>query len=900
MEGIDDYYVWQRRTHHGIRYRKAGLPFPESVEIGLEFNAALERKDKLDQHLLTNAVILEICEFAKTVTRSQKYFLFEILEFNFDLGVDVDNDMQYYEYATRVHNKIKQLKDTVKLRPCKWVETFPLPDPDVIKASTESEVPKRYYPKRNKTTDISVLTDDSKIKESPENQKSESDGVPSSAFILKRKGGFRLKLTGGGYPFCKRTGVTLAVRPHETPKQKLSPNLVTIGLMIELLDFSRALCGTHKQIVNDIVKQNFGLELDKIMFRLQLNKLIERKNACLTVENKNAFRKETFQVQYKRVREQKYKKRKNPDTDFHDLEKLTVASKRRETLKHRDSDAQEIWQDSDLSYMCPVDCETEMQSGAEARIEKNDLGSFSGTAVETKPSVSSDAQKEEEGEAFLCPVQPQAISNNFHPKDRSPKTKRNLFSEDGIGDKKVKTPKQKLWMRRATRSRQLLRSSGVNDLFAHCREIGLDFNVSSGNKQNLDLELLTNWVLLEIFKFAIAMTKSLRTFLFDVLGNNFHLSFQDDTHLRIFIYYIITKEKYLQNHPDRKKAAFLSSPFPFPEVYNIVDVTSYSQTELELEQEQQANWDLSGSASNHQKHVSRHPFCRKLGINLWSSKEVPESKKLDLTALTTGAVLEVFSFTRELCGSVNEIVNDVLEHNFDVDLRNRASKAAQVMQRWYATQKSLMKKQNLSPKTNSWLNMVVPLNSPSQPSLQTPSYSGPVNLDTDDVKVDPKKRSSSGNAPQDTDFSSYHICKKIGLDLEVDSKSEAKTKLDLQVLTREVLFEVHQYVEQNCNRYVPALYEILEYNFDLSSQSHRKVEFAWSIASQVIAMVGKNGRKGGYLSKVFELPMEVSESAQIVCKEESEDSLDEPDFRVKDDIVFVRKLKPVDLEVELE
>ncbi|KAF3705439.1 hypothetical protein EXN66_Car021130 [Channa argus] len=895
MEGIDDYYVWQRRIYHGIRCQKVSLPFPESVKIGLEFNAALEREEKLDQHLLTNAVMLEICEFAKTVTRSEKYFLFEILEFNFDLGVDADNDMQSYEYATRVHNKIKQLKDATKLRPHKWAETFPLPDPDIIKASTESEVPKRYYPKRNKITDISLLTDGSKNRQSPENQKRASDRVTSSAFILKRKGGFRLKRTGEGYPFCKKTGVNLAVRPHEPPKHKLAPNLVTIGLMMELLDFSRALCGTHKQMVNDIVKQNFGLELDKIMFHIQLNKLIEKKNACLTPEDKDTFRKEMFQVQYKK-REQKYKKRKNPDTDFNDLEKLTVASKRRETLRHRDSDAQEIWQDSDLSYMCPVDFETEMQSGAEAETEKNDLESLSGTAVETKLSVSLDAQKEEEKEAFRFPAQPQTISNNYHLKDRSPKTKGGLFSEDKIGDKKVKTAKQKLWMRRAARCKQLLRLSRVNDLFAHCREIGLDFNVGSGNKQNLDLQLLTNWVLLEVFKFATAMTKSLRSFLFDILGNNFHLSFHDDTHLRNFIYYIITKEKVLQTHPDRKKAKFLSSPFQFPKVYNIVDVTSYSQTELELEQKQQENWDLSGSGTSHQKQVKRHPYCRKLGVNLWSSKELPENKKLDLTALTTGAVLEIFSFTRELCGSVREIVNDVLEHNFDVHLQGRTSEAARVMKKWYVTQKSLMKKQSMSPKINRWLNMVVPLNSQSQ----FKTHSGPVDLDTEDVKLDTTKEALTLNTPQYTEISRYHICKKIGLDLEIDSKSQTKTKLDLEVLTRGVLFEVHQYVEQNCNRYVPALYEILEYNFDLSSQSHRKVEFAWSIASQVIAMVGKNGRKEGYLSKVFELPMEFSECPQIVCKEEQEDSFDEPDFSDEDDIVFVRKLQPVDLEVELE
>lgn len=150
----------------------------------------------------------------------------------------------------------------------------------------------------------------------------------------------------------------------------------------------------------------------------------------------------------------------------------------------------------------------------------------------------------------------------------------------------------------------------------------------------------------------------------------------------------------------------------------------------------------------------------------------------------------------------------------------------------------------------------------------------------------------------------YQNCKEIGLDLDLSSKSETKTKLDLKVLTRGVLFELHQYVQQNYNRYVPALYEILEYNFDLSSQSHRKVEFAWSIASQVLAMTGKKCRKGDYLTKVFELPFEAPkfpESSQVVFKEEPKDDFGEPDLNNdNDDLVFVRKLKPVDMEVEIE
>nr|XP_020470851.1 uncharacterized protein LOC109968714 [Monopterus albus] len=898
MGDIDEYHIWQQRIHQGIRYQKGAVPFPESVKIGLEFNAALERKETLDPSLLTNAVMLELCQFAKTVTKSEKYFLFEMLEYNFDLGVDVANDLQCYEYAACVHNKIKLLKEQIKSKPHKWNEAFLLPDVNSMMAFLESVGPGRYHPKKNKVVDSSLLTDVGKNCHFSETLKAGSNGVATSMFIMKKRGGVWLKLTDSLYPFCSKLGVTLAVQPNETAKQKLDPSLVTNGVMMELLDFSRVLCGTETRIVNSLVKKNFGHEFDRLQFRVQYNKLAERKYACLSTAARDAFRKETFKVQIGK-REQSSRKRKNPGTDDQELAKITIVSKRRKTLRHRGSDTQDTLQDSNLSYICPVDFETETQSGTAVRPEQIKPENLSGVAAETQLAESVDVKQEEE-EVFISPAQPQTNGHSsdmshFHLKDQSLKALSNLFSEDKNEDINVRTPKQRLWIRRANRSKQILKSSRVNDLFAHSRAIGLDFNVGSGNKQNLDLQLFTNWMLLEVFKFATGMTKSLGRFLSEILISNFSLVLVDELHQRNFIFYFITKEKNIQNHPDRQKREFLNSQFKCPEVYNMVDVTSNFQSEKEVETVQQIDCDSSTLTANWQTEEEPYPFCKRIGLNLWSTEERPASQKLALSVLTTGAVLEIFSFVRELCGSVPDTVNDVLEHNFDLELRSGATKAAQVIQRWYLIQKSLMKKQSMTPKIYRWLNRVVPLNGHSP----SPAGSGVQGLDSGDVKPSTARRARSRNVCQVEKANSYHFCKEIGLKLDVGLKSEAKPKLDLQVLTRGVLFEMHRYVEQHSNRYVPTLYEILEYNFDLSSQSHRKVEFAWSIASQVIAMVRKNGRTEDYLTRVFELPMEVSESSQTVCKEEPEDGFGKLGFN-DDDIMFVRKLKPVDIEVEIE
>ncbi|TKS83360.1 hypothetical protein D9C73_017472 [Collichthys lucidus] len=887
MDDTDD-YIWQRRIRHGVRNQKSAVLFPLSVEIGLEFNAAVEKKEKLDLSLLTNGVMLELCDFAKMVTKSELYFLFEMLEFNFDLGVDLDNEWHCYEYAKRVHGKIKQVREQVKFKPHRWKETFGLPDQNAIKKLIDgSEQLESSYPKRNNLVDISVLTDSSKNGQSSGNQEAESNTAESGVPVTQKVG-----RTGGVYPFCRELGVNMTFRPDDEPKQKLDPNLVTIGVMMELFNFSTVLCGTHNTIVFDLVKHNFGHDLDRTHFCMQLTKLTKRRYACQTAEDREALLKKPFQVYIQKLNQNRIK-RKTPEVDDQELDTLTMANKRRETLRDNNKDINEFLHDSDLSYMCPVDFEAEMESGTEAGPEETKSDSLSGAAALEINSAVSLGVKQEEEEVFVSPVLPQTNGHNYslhnsHPKNKI-KSVADLFFEVKNDHMNVKTLKQKVWMRRATRSRQILNSLRVNDVFAHCRGIALDFNVGSGNKQKVDLKLLTNCVLLEIYRFATAMTKSLRSSLFDVLNNNFNFVLQDEVHQRNFLPYIMVKEKALQNHPHKQNMEFLSSPFRFPKVYSNV-----FQTGKDAETEQQARWDSPALATSQQVNTELYPFCNKLGLNLWLTEERPASEKLDLTTLTKGAVLEIFSFIRELCGEVREIVNDILEHNFDLDLQSGVTMAAQMIQRWYATHKSVMKTHSSS--INRWLNKAVPLKRDSKPPKLT-TGNCMEKVDAEDLKLSKDTRAFNGNMRQ---VKSYNICEEIGLDLNIRPKSKAKTKLDLKLLTRGVLFELHQYVRQNSERYVPTLYEILEYNFDLSSQNHRKVEFAWSIASQVLAMTGKKSRKEDYLSKVFELPFEDSEPSQVVCKEEPEDDFGELDLNDNSDIMFVRELRPVDIEVTVE
>lgn len=885
MDGMND-YIWQRRIQHGVRYQKGVVPFPESVEIGLEFNAALERKEKLDESLLSAGVMVDICDFAKTVTKSEKYFLFEMLEFNFDLGVDKDNDKQCYAYASRIHNKIKILKDQIKCKPRRFTETFLLPNQNTIMRFTQPKSGQGYCPKWNKVVDASVLTDGSKNGQSSENQMAESNGAVSSLCVIKRRGG--TKLIGDAYPFCKELGVTLIFQSDDPLRQKLDRSLVTNGVMMELLDFSKVLCGTHTAIVCDLVKQNFGLEMDKMQFRMCVSKLMERRYVCINTMSRDAFRKEPFKVPTKKL-EQNCRKRKKPDTDSEEVRRLTEASEGWGTLTNGDDDG-------DLSYMCPVDFETEMQSGTEAKPDKMMIGScFTGTAAEPASAVALVKAAQKRQKLPLLPPRPNSHhASLFKPCPKTISTLRvsDLMSEDKTEEKRVKDLKQKLWMRRATRSKQILKSCRVNDLFSNCRKIALDFNVGSGNKQKVDLNLLTNHVLWEVYRFANSLKKSAQSFLLEILGLNFNFVPTDEMQQRNLISYMMSKEKILQSNPDRWKMEFLSRPFRFPEVYNIVDATS----ECHAGMTQELDVEPPASATNQQMDVEPHKYCSQLGLDLWSTEQRLANQKLDLNVLTSGAVFEIFSFVRELCGEVHEIVNDILEHNFEVDLRSGGMAAAKVIQRWCTTHRFLIKNRYKSPNAQRWLNTVVPLNGDGKIGPKPLTRNHREDLDTEDVK--PSRQALDAKMQQVKKVNSYCICKKIGLDLQINRKSEPKKKLDLQLLTRGALLEIHQYVEQNSKRYVPSLYEILEYNFDLSPLKHGKVEFAWSIASKAIVIADKISRKGDYLNKVFELPFEVSQCSQI--KEEPEDEFSEPDLHDNSGVMFVRELKAVDIEVEIE
>lgn len=842
---ISDNYVWQIRIRWAFRSTKTPYPFPHASELGVEFNPSFKREEKIDLALLNKGTAIDIYNFVKAVTKSEIYFLFEILDFNFELGISTDDPL-CHAFALRIHTAAKLLRTQSISRPGLFVskssEIFTLPE-SIFHPST-------YIPQdsifRNDYPQIDI------------------DRRKGNPILLKKSFGRTIQLSMDCFPLCKDLGVALVLDPAKAPMPKLDPTLLTCGVVVEVLEFARILCGTTKlQILIELWSHNFGEVCDRNYLGLQLRSISVGKYFA-TPEQKEAFRREPFEFLVRKARPEK---RKAAIEDLDVDEVLPYRTKRRPTWNHLGDDY--VWEDTEESYMCPVEFETDIPTNLEIGEDNSDVEEFKDEEYEDEivnvdvetvlPETLTIPEKLKEQHA------PSKHTNRPQNLEKLPIDQ--IYSKDIYLSMDHKTLKQKEWTRRSVRIQEILSKPGkMTDVFSHCKQIGLDFNVGSGRRQQLDMTTLTNHTLYELNRFGMVLSRSLSALLCHFLESNFNLSFQNEQYQCNVLFYLINKERAALLQASNEE--YLNTPIQFPEGYNIVDVTGDTESDDDLEIEVS---DLS---------KSEFPYCAKIGIDLWSFESRPLGKKLDLAAMTHGAWLEMITFGRRLCSKPLELVSDVLEHNYDIDLEDSSTEDSIGLNKWFSLQKRMYKKTFLAIRGSTWLAEMVNLKQYARPQIK------PTVIQT----------TTTPTAPPKPEFT-YDICKEIGLDLNVGLKSDGKQKLDFQLLTRGALFEVHHYVETKCKRYVPTLYQILEYNFDLSSQKHRKVEFAWSIAAQVLAMVRKKERKGGYMKQVFELPFEF-EDTEDICKEETEDM--EIGADNDEDVTFVQKLIPVDMSVEIE
>ena len=835
MNCTDIEYIWQSRIHSGFNYKRKPGPFTDAAAIGLDFNVACKRKTKLDLSLLTNGVMLDINDFGKASAGSVKYLVSDILEYNFDTGMD--NDKQRYVFTNRIIAKIASLK-----KYSQQDEVFLLPDPNTFNLSVLSEVQSRPYTNLCEFFVNSTPRGHERIHE--DEASTASDHVDQDGETEQVDKATKCTVVKGLYPRCDAIGLDLYIRPINTPKQKLDTSFLTSQVIFEVLKFVRKVCGTQRQTVLDLLHHNFDLSASYSCIWEKILQIRHSRNYLIQLDAKQAFRKKPciFVQKKKKIQNRGWKRRWVNDYDSQALASLTKHGKRKRKPKYDDvfCDFGHLPHDRKLS---PTSY-TEMDAMQESQtVEQSDTFCDPVHDCYPRPAV-----------PFSCISDGEALPGQF--------------SEDGSSGIVVPMEKLRLWKRRTMRSQQILTT-----WFKHKKTL-LDFNIGSGIKLNTDLQLITDDDLEDMFKFACHMGRTQSKFHLEIFQNNFRLNPLDSVQTR-FTLQVNTKIKALHSRLGEKSADFLNTVVNFPGSYSMVDIISSSTTAKTVTQT---------SATFLEPSMEKYPFCMEMGINLLAVEERPLNERLDLGLLTNGALLEVNSFVGKLCGNVWEVMYDVLEHNFDVN--RQSGEIMQALQKWCSLQIALSRGSKAFGELNMCIDKIIQAN-PSR-TKERPF----IQVSAEELKLE-----------KSVHCDPYPLCKELQINLEVNLKQEARAKLDLQVLTRAVIYEIHRYVVENPHKenYVPVLYKILEDNFDLSSQLHRRCKFALAIASQVKALAGNLSgfrRKGDYPNKVFELPFEFPISEQVVVKEEPEDGYCELDD--DDNIEFVCHLIPVDIEVKLD
>ncbi|XP_034000004.1 uncharacterized protein LOC117493516 [Trematomus bernacchii] len=360
---MDANKVWQWRIMCVDKNSRHPEPFQCSNRIGLDFNVASNNHQKLDIGLVTNGVILEVCDFAKTVNKSKRHFFTNILENNFNL--DLENDQQRIDFTSRIMHKVKNL---IRKPPKDKNEVFTLFDTPCNPECSSSNEPNMASTK-HKTESILVETDDTDDWEHEDelkcSQATSKDCIKAESLLEvmdraqsddsdyedelkfseaqsaeKPKDDDFSKL----FPFCEKIGLNLDFGS----KQSLEPGLLTKGIMLELIHFTRILTASYSPIVLDVLEHNFELDLksqqDKSRAFFKISHLLKKRTRFLNIGTKISpeFKTEPFSFQtnpFKRHRETALSDMEAPQYQFKEVTKRRQSDlKSKQAIKRRKRD----------------------------------------------------------------------------------------------------------------------------------------------------------------------------------------------------------------------------------------------------------------------------------------------------------------------------------------------------------------------------------------------------------------------------------------------------------------------------------------------------------------------------------------------------------------------------------
>ncbi|KAL7388424.1 hypothetical protein ABVT39_013614 [Epinephelus coioides] len=986
---MDANKVWQWRIMHVKKYSRRPDPFYFSNRIGLDFNVASSAQKKLDLQLVTNGVILEICNFAKIVNKSKRRFLTNILENNFDLGFE--NQQQRIDFSARIHYKVKEL---IRKPPKDKNEVFTLFDTSskaernsnygLTTASSEHLVEMDETDHSEHEDEIKFSQVTSKEYLQTEGFSEEMDEAPgddvehedefkcsqvTSKEYLQTEGlsvemdkapgddtehEYEFKYSKAQsaeelqedclpplFPYCEGIGLNLDVGS----KQSLDPDLLTKGVMLELVHFTRILTASYSPIVLDVLEHNFELDLKsqqgKSRLWFKISHLLRRRNRLLATGTKISlnFKDEQFSFQTHPLKRTKFStlsnveasqyhlkdvmKRRQSDLKSNQKKRALSRSSERANKRHRigqfeDMETNSLSHHTDLCTSEKVEgdhCHTFPLGESDQDSDKVTNPGYTGKLDHLQSpkscSLSSDIAGDSEP-SYLGFCTPLFTTTEISSSSPTVKSNVNLpFAsqpdERGLcgGEEPSQTPRtgsnkhdmeqdemgtEIIWKLRANRVKQILSSPKTEKdcQFTMSKKAGLDFNVGFGPKKNISVDSLSNCVLLEVAKFALAMNSSQPDFIMEILEYNFDFGLQSQHQRNLFTCEIMKRVRKLRICEDavRFSKEVFQLPGPMSSKMNmanqsVVGVTPELSSELRIKECAVVLVRLPHSHAETRQHISQkivdlYPFCKKIGLKLHVNKSQP-NKKLDINKLTNGAMTEVMNFAEKLCGTFEQICLDILRHNLDLDLQSGQSDLARDI---LARIPAIMEQKNLSNCAS--LDRKIKDTGTDYSTMVQLDCQNSANLDASNVglseaaTIDQYVDTSADIQQQDEHnlmlwklraryieyilsvpheehcpFYSYSRCKKIGIDFNVGSG--IKQNLDPKLLTNGIMDELNKFATALLSSQRYFITDILEYNFhlDFKNELHRS---AFAYRTWYAIQAARKKFNFSRMNMVFELP----------------------------------------------
>ncbi|XP_044025734.1 uncharacterized protein LOC122863370 isoform X3 [Siniperca chuatsi] len=954
---MDANTVWQWRIMRVKKYSRRPEPFHYSNKIGLDFNAASNTQEKLDLQLVTNGVILEVCDFAKTVNKSKRYFITNILENNFDLGLE--NEQQRIDFTARILHKVTDLirkppKDKQEVftlfdtsskpefnsnnglnmaSPERKTESFlvEMDDTDDSDYEDEFKCSQATCKEDIKTESLSEEMDGAHVDGSENEDELKCTGITQSTAELKED------VLPPSFPYCEEIGLSLEFGS----KQSLDPGLLTKGVMIELVHFTRILTASFSSIVLGVLEHNFELDdlkslrvKNRIWFKI--SHLLKRRKRLTTTGSKVTprFKNEPFSFQtnpFKRPRGSALSNMGNPQYQFKE-----VTKRRQSDLKNKQEKRAILTTNERVTKRCKRGQSTDMETNTLSHhtlctigtaegghcyicpLGESDLDSDkvrnsrnAGNQDHLQNQTSSDIPRESKSsslginETLLTTTK---VSSSLPTVILNVKTLLASQTDKGLcgGDEQTQTSKNttkqcdmeqeemgtenNMWKLRANRVKQIL--SGLNKEFGkfyRSKKIGLEFDVGFGPKQNISIDSLTNSVVLELAKFALAINSSQQDFIMEILEHNFDFGLQSQQDRNIFTCEIMKRVRQLRSCEDAVKFSNevfeLSGPMPSIHVANqsVCSVNPELSSELRMEECDVAPMCPPHSHAETTEHSSRksvdlYPFCKEIGLKLHVNNSLP-NKKLDINKLTNGAMTEVTNFAEKLCGTFEEICLDILRHNFDLDLQSGDSELARNI---LARIPALMEQKNLSTCVKAYKNMkgtrkdfstMAKLDCQNNPNLDAygagssktaiidqnvgrfpdSEHQNELNLKLWKLRTNHIQHILSIPHGEHCPLYSYSRCKKSGIDFNVGSG--VKQNLDPKLLTNGIMVELNTFATALQSATKHFVTEILEYNFNLNLKNELdRSAFAQQTMTKIREMNAHKRYSVSRMKMLFELP----------------------------------------------